>query len=128
MSNNLAQKIRHLLAVRNLNQAELVRLSGLSKATVSDLINGKQKSASVKTIQQLSKALRVSSQYFLEEDTVTPLELTSHLPDHIRDFILNSENMDYIILAHKLKSKELPPKAVEKIIETYEALMLNRKE
>ncbi|ADG81537.1 transcriptional regulator, XRE family [Thermincola ferriacetica] len=127
MNNTLGDKIKHLLFLRSMKQADLVKVSGVSKATISELINNKQKNPSIETIEKIAKALRVSPLYFLEENAVTPLEVAPHLPQHIREFILNSENMDYIVLAHKLKSKNLPVEVMEKIIESYESLIQNKK-
>lgn len=118
----MGERIRHLLALREMSQADLVRLSGLSKATVSDLINNKQKTTSVDTIRLIARAVRVSPAYFMEENAMTPFEAVPHLPEHIKEFILNSENMDYLLLAHKLKTKDLPAEVVDKIIETYETI------
>lgn len=126
MNTSVGDKIRHLLSVRNMKQADLVKLTGISKATISDLINNKQKNTSLEIIERIAAALRVSPIYFLEEQAVTPLEAVPHLPQNIQKFILDSENMNYIILAHKLKTKDLPVEIVEKIIESYEFLLKNK--
>lgn len=127
MNFSVGDKIKHLLTIRDMNQADLVKVTGISKATVSDLINNKQKSTSIDTINRIARALRVSPVYFIEEEAVTPFEAVTHLPEYIRQFILDGENMDYLLLAHKLKDKELPPDVVEKIIDSYEALIKNIK-
>lgn len=127
MTASIGGKIRHLLLLREMNQAELTRQSGISKATISDLINDKQKNTSVEVITRIAQALRVSPVYFLDENAVTPFEAVPHLPDEIQRFILNSENMDYLLLAHKIKNMELPVEAIEKIVESYLSILDNRK-
>ena len=124
---SIANKIKHLLAVRELNQADLARQSGVSKATISDLINNKQKNTSLELINRIAKALRVSPAYFLDENAVTPFEVVTDLPENIRQFILNNENMDYLVLAHKIKTMELPVEVIEKIIESYLSIINIRK-
>lgn len=123
MSKSVGDKIKHVLTLRNMKQADLVKLTGISKATVSDLINNKQKNTSIETLERIAKALRVSPVYFLEEQAATPFEAVPHLPEHIKNFVLNSENMDYLVLAHKFKILDLPVEVIEKIIESYEFLL-----
>lgn len=127
MGKSVGDKIKHLLFLRSMKQADLVRLSGISKATVSELINGKQKNPSVETIEKLAKALRVSPVYFMDEKAVTPFEAVPHLPEHIQEFIMDSQNMDYLVLAHKLKHKKLPLEVVETIIDSYESIIGNKR-
>ncbi|MBU7007280.1 helix-turn-helix domain-containing protein [Phosphitispora fastidiosa] len=116
---SIGKKIKHLLSLREMSQADLVRQTAISKATISDLINDKQKNTSLELVKRISKALRVSPLYFLDENAVTPFEAIPNLPQEIRQFILNEENMDYLVLAHKIKVLDLPAEAVEKIIESY---------
>jgi len=116
---SIGKKIKHLLSLREMSQADLVRQTAISKATISDLINDKQKNTSLELVKRIAKALRVSPLYFLDENAVTPLEAIPNLPQEIREFILNEENMDYLVLAHKIKAMDLPAEAIEKIIESY---------
>ena len=122
---SIGKKIKHLLTLREMNQADLVRQSGVSKATVSDLINDKQKSTSLELVNRIAKALRVPPGYFLDENAFTPFEAVPDLPLEIRKFILNEENMDYLVLAHKMKTMDLPVEVIEKIIESYISLIKN---
>ncbi len=116
---SIGKKIKHLLSLREMSQADLVRQTAISKATISDLINDKQKNTSLELIRRIAAALRVSPLYFLDEKAATPIEAIPNLPQEIRQFILNEENMDYLVLAHKIKTMDLPTEAVEKIIESY---------
>lgn len=116
---SIGKKIKHLLSLREMSQADLVRQTAISKATISDLINDKQKNTSLELVKRIAKALRVSPLYFLDENAVTPFEAIPSLPQEIRQFILNEENMDYLVLAHKIKAMDLPVEAIEKIIESY---------
>lgn len=124
---SIGSKIKHLLSLREMSQAELVRQSGISKATVSDLINDKQKNTSLELVTRLAKALRVSPAYFLDENAVTPFEAVPNLPEEIRQFILQEENMDYLILAHRIKNMALPVEVIEKVIDSYMSLIKNIK-
>lgn len=125
MSQTLGDKIRSLLAERQMNQADLVRMTGISKATVSELINNKQKSTSLELSRKIAKALRVSPMYFLEEAQPSQYEMMVTLPDSLRKFVTNKENLEYLFLAKKLKNKHLHPETVEKIICAYEAFVDN---
>ena len=124
---SIGSKIKHLLSLREMSQAELVRQSGISKATVSDLINDKQKNTSLELVTRLAKALRVSPAYFLDENAVTPFEAVPNLPEEIRQFILQEENMDYLVLAHRIKNMALPIEVIEKVIDSYMTLIKNIK-
>lgn len=124
---SIGNKIKHFLSLREMSQADLVRQSGISKATVSDLINDKQKNTSLELVTRLAKALRVSPAYFLDENAVTPFEAVPNLPEEIRQFILQEENMDYLVLAHRIKNMALPIEVIEKVIDSYMTLIKNIK-
>lgn len=58
-------KVKLLLAERNLKQYDLAELSGISKATINSVLNGK--TASVRTIYAIAKALNVPTEDILKK-------------------------------------------------------------
>jgi HTH-type transcriptional regulator/antitoxin HigA len=57
----------HLLAERDLSQADLVRTTGLAKATVSDLVTGKR-AFTVEQMQRVSEVFDVPASVFLPKE------------------------------------------------------------
>lgn len=53
---NIAKSIRISLAVNGMNQRELAKESGLSEATITNIMKGKT-SPSVKTIEKIASAM-----------------------------------------------------------------------
>ena len=53
---NIAKSIRIAMAINGMNQKELARGSGLSEATITNIMKGKT-SPSIKTIEKISAAM-----------------------------------------------------------------------
>lgn len=58
-------KVKLLLAERNLKQYDLAELSGVSRPTINSVLNGK--TASVKTVYAIAKALNVPTEDILKK-------------------------------------------------------------
>ena len=56
-------KIKELREKRNISQAELARLSGVSRATIIRIENDENVSVNSKTLAQLAEALNVTVRY-----------------------------------------------------------------
>lgn len=113
-------KIRHVLELRGMTQADLAEKSGVSLSMIKALINDKRNVTTTETLEKISQALRVPITYFFDEKKVTPFEVLDHIPPHIQKFILEQDNLDYLELAVDLKDKKLPPSVAKKVIENYE--------
>jgi transcriptional regulator with XRE-family HTH domain len=65
----LAARVKYLRDLRQLSQAELAKLSGVSQATVAQIESGR-KDPSVTTLRKLAKALDVTIGVFFSTDSV----------------------------------------------------------
>ena len=63
------QQLKNIMSLKNLNQADIARLGGLSRAAVSKWFHSKHRMVNVesKTLLNLAKALKVSPDFFLQE-------------------------------------------------------------
>ncbi|MHB8172114.1 MAG: helix-turn-helix domain-containing protein [Thermincolia bacterium] len=118
------RKIKHLLEQRDMSQADLVKATSLSKNLISGLVTDTLTNTSTDTILKIAKALRVSPAYFFIEHAYTPLEALE-LPDHIKEFVLQLDNMDYLVLAEDWGKKKIPPDVIKKVVSAYEEVIYN---
>lgn len=118
----MKRKLEHLLDIRGMTSKELAKRSGLHRNVISGLLNDDNPNPKLDTIKRIASALHVSPSYFLEENAYTPLEALE-LPNDIKQFILNLDSMDYLILAQKLEEKKIPTTVVEKIVSAYEEVI-----
>ena len=58
-----AERVRHALEVREMSQADLARLTGMSQAVISQIVNGKTKDPHFSRVVAIAKALDVSLNY-----------------------------------------------------------------
>lgn len=117
------RKIKHMLAVRDMTQADLIRSTGLHKNLIMGLVNDRLTNTTTDTIIKISKALRISPAYFFTEHAYTPIEVLDDLPEHIKDFILDLDNMDYLELAQDISEKKIPTEYIDKIVSAYEDII-----
>ncbi len=116
-SKTVGDKINELLEVRGMRQADLARLTGISKGHLSDVCSNKKTSVMLDTIRKIAKALNIHPAYFLEEDTVGPSFILEHLTQAQRQLILDPERgLPWIKLSEKAAKKGLSPEKIERII------------
>lgn len=84
MDHNLIEEIKRVLIEREMSQSDLSKLTGISKATVSRLLSGKQTNNTQDTINKIITALNIdrsalnrktSLSAFLDNNEVRPLAL-----------------------------------------------------
>ena len=61
----LEDKIKKLLGEREMSQRELAEKSGLSQATISRILQGKETNLRRETLESIAEALAVTAAYFL---------------------------------------------------------------
>lgn len=114
----IAEKIRKMLEIRGMSQLDLVRITGLSKSTVNGLTTGYVKNTSIDTIKMIAKALHVNPAYFIDEDLATPFDVLAEIPEEVRNFMLELDNMPYMKLSRTAKEKGITPEMLEGLIDT----------
>lgn len=84
MGHNLIEEIKRILIERDMSQSSLSKLTGISKATISRLLSGKQTNNTQDTINKIVTALNIdknelnrktSLSTFLNNNEVRPLDL-----------------------------------------------------
>ena len=67
MGSRWSDKVKELMTIKNINQKELSRLSGITEASVSRYLTG-ERTPRMDIIINFAKALGVSVEYLLDED------------------------------------------------------------
>jgi transcriptional regulator with XRE-family HTH domain len=110
-------KLKELLDLRGLTQEKLQELTGVDQTTISNIILEKN-NPQPETVNKLCEGLKMHYSYFYSDDDI-PIQ-TLNLPPHLRQFVLETDSLDYLRLSEKAKRINLPPEAIEKIIEALE--------
>lgn len=77
----VGDKINEILEIRGLKQADLHRLTGISRGHISEICGNKRPSIMLDTVRRIAKALNIHPAYFLEEDTMGPSDILPHLTE-----------------------------------------------
>ena len=59
----LSERIQNALDVRNMTQADLVRITGMSSAVISQIVSGKTPDPRFTSVVKIARALDVSLEY-----------------------------------------------------------------
>lgn len=113
----LAQKLKEILGLRDITQAELAKRAELSPSLISAVISGDRKTVSAFTIEKISNALNISPDYFFESNTVGPKVLFEHMTPEERIFFSNPENTPWIKLTLDAAKEGLSKEEIREAIE-----------
>lgn len=117
-------KLKELLELKGITQERAQALTGVDQTTISNIILEKN-NPQPDTVNKLCEGLKIHYSYFYTEDDV-PIE-TLNLPPHLRQFVLESDSLDYIRLGEKAKRSNLPQEVIEKVIEVLEVAYQQQK-
>ncbi len=78
-----AKKLKELMAEMHITQAELAARSGLTKASISQYVNGKNKPRG-KAVQAIAEALGVPEAYFTDKTPPAPAGTYAGLPPRLK--------------------------------------------
>lgn len=115
-------KLKELLELKGLTQEKAAELTGVDQTTISMIIKGKN-NPKPDTVRKLCQGLHVPSPLYFYNDDDIPLQ-TLDLPDDLKQFVMDSDSLDYLRLAKRAKRNHLSPEAFEKIIEALEVARL----
>lgn len=111
-----AKKLKEIMEIRDMTAADLSRASGLSEASISAILKGRSADPKLSTLEKIAKALRISMDYFREEDTLGPSDLLAHLEPDERKLVLDDQFLPWVKLTKEAIDEGIPPDVVEQII------------
>ena len=85
-------KLRHARALKNLSLDNLAALSGVSRPTIARIEKDEYKRLPIDIIEKLLPYLDLT----IEEIKKEASGELDHLPQYLREFVLNPENADFI--------------------------------
>lgn len=114
----IGSKLRKLRESKKWTLQDVEELFNISQSTLSDLEIGKKQPRKA-TVERLCKAFKVDDRYFYMDDSALPWDVIPNMTDEMKSFLLNGENMPYLILSEKAKKSGLSPEVLEKLIELW---------
>ncbi|WP_342257172.1 helix-turn-helix transcriptional regulator [Rickettsia endosymbiont of Aspidapion aeneum] len=81
---NLKTKINKIMTQRKISATDIEKATGLSRNTVTSILNGNSKNPGILTIQQLAKALNVKVESLISDEKEVQLDILE--PNQIKLF------------------------------------------
>lgn len=111
-------KILEILKIRNMKLGSLRRSAGLSRATMSRLMNSPDGYApSKETLEKIAAVLEINPLYLKDKDVVGPGEIFPYLTEDDIRFFMDLKNLPFIKLSREMAQKGLNPEDMRKLAE-----------
>lgn len=115
---NRRDKILDLARLRRISLPELRRAAGISRATMSRLMNGPEGYApSEDTIEKIAGVLDVNPLYLKDKNVVGPTEIFPYLTEDDLKFFMDLRNLPFIKLTKEMADKGITPEEMKKLVE-----------
>jgi len=105
----LCEKLKQMRIDRGWNQGDVAERANLSPAAISDLEQGKKKIPRAETIEALSEAFDKNPIEFFVNGPLAKEILPKEMNDELVDFILDTNNIEYLQAAFQAKQQEISP-------------------
>lgn len=111
-------KIAELIKLRNMTLGELRKAAGLSRATMSRLLNEPDGySPSEETIKKIAAVLEINPLYLKDEDVIGPEEIFPYLTEDDLKFFMDLRNLPFIKLTKQMAEKGISPEDMRKLVD-----------
>ncbi|MFZ5648968.1 MAG: helix-turn-helix domain-containing protein [Bacillota bacterium] len=111
-------KILEILKIRGMTLGSLRKSAGLSRATMSRLMNSpKGYTPSDETLEKIAAVLDVNPLYLKDENVVGPGEIFPYLTEEDIKFFMDLKNLPFIKLSREMAEKGLSPEDMKKLAE-----------
>lgn len=115
---NRRDKLLELTRLRKISLPELRRAAGISRATMSRLMNDPEGYVpSEHTIKKIAGVLEVNPLYLKDENVVGPEEIFPYLTDDDLKFFMDLRNLPFIKLTKEMAEKGITPEEMKKLAE-----------
>ncbi|MFZ5631971.1 MAG: helix-turn-helix domain-containing protein [Bacillota bacterium] len=111
-------KILDLLKLRRMSLADLRREAGVSRATMSRLMNSPGGYApSEDTIKKVAAVLEVNPLYLKDENVIGPEEIFPYLTEDDIKFFMDLKNLPFIKLTKEMAEKGISAEDMKKLVD-----------
>lgn len=111
-------KILELLKLRKMTLAELRKEAGISRATMSRLMNDpKGYMPSDRTVKKIAEVLEINPLYLMDENVVGPEEFFPYLTEDDLRFFMDLKNLPFIKLTKEAAEKGITPEDMKKLVD-----------
>lgn len=114
----IGEKLRKLRDKNRWSLMDVEEFTGISQSALSDIENNKKQPRAA-TVEKLCKAFKIDQIFFYMPDSRLPEDLLPDLDADTKEFLMNGENIPYVILSKKAKESGLPPDVLETLINLY---------
>ena len=117
---NIGERIKDLRKNKELTFREVSEMTGMSTGYLSN-IEKNNKRPSVKTLEKLAGAFKVPVAYFTDDSYLDMYSILKHLPDDIKEMVINSQDTPYLKLAKEAKDHDFTPEQIDALVQLIRA-------
>lgn len=109
-------KLREAREAKGWTMADIEEKTGIKQSTQSDIETGKNKNPRPATVEALCAVLqRDPIWFYYDGDNLMDL-FPQEIPIEVRNFIFDTSNIDYLLLAMKIKKMGITPEAADNLL------------
>lgn len=117
-------KLTKLRDIYNLSLRDLEDLTGVTFSSLSDIESGVTDNPRKTTVNKIliglkRKGINIDQEYFYNSDARLPIDVIPDMPPEVEKFIMNGDNVPYLILSNKAKKSGISPETLEKLIDLW---------
>ncbi len=111
-------KILELVKLRKMTLPELRKAAGISRATMSRLMNDPEGYfPSEQTIKKIASVLEINPLYLKDDNVIGPGEIFPYLTEEDIKFFMDLRNLPFIKLTREMAEKGVSPEDMKKLVE-----------
>lgn len=122
----IGHKLKELRESKGLTQEELAIKLGKSRGYIGDIENGRRPYLRKSTVAEFAEFFGVNPNFFYTENSYLLDELTPHLSNEDRDFLLALDSAPFITLARNIKEQDLTPEQVRAVMQAIKQVSESR--
>ena len=123
---NYGEKFKHVRTLRGLSLTVLSNKCGLSAPYLSQIENSKKR-PSMKSLENIAKALNADTSFFMDDNVTKLSELTKvsgyEPPSEIMKFVTDERNLPYLLLAKQMFDENITAETCEVIFNSVKQIM-----
>lgn len=112
-------KLREAREARGWTMADVEEKTGIKQSTQSDIETGKNKNPRPATVEALCAVLQKDPIWFYYDGNNLMDLFPQEIPIDVRNFIFDTSNIDYLILAMKIKKMNITVAEAENLLTAY---------
>lgn len=110
------EKLRKLRKNKGISLTQASDMLGVLPSYLSAVESGRKKNLRQETVEKICKVFNIHKNYFYIDDAMLLTDVYDDLPDDLRAYMIDQENMPYIKLSREIKNAGITPERLAQLI------------